>query len=74
MKYFVVTDSGYQERVDGERKESIRKLMKELSKESEHKMTPKGSTAIQPGKIKSSAEPLLSKTKNCTMRIFRTVS
>lgn len=64
-----MADSACQDRVDGDRKESIRKLMKDLSKDSEHKMTPKESAAAGSCKLKSSAKPLLSK-----MRIFRTVS
>ncbi len=71
---FSVTDSPYSDRID--RKESIKKLMKELSKDAEIKRTQPSkesaasSDSEKPEKHKTTAE----KTKHSALRLFRTVS
>lgn len=71
-----VTDSPYADRVGSERKESIKKLIKELSRDAEHKKTaPKESDAESCKTTASSNEvPAFTRAKSCTMRLFRTVT
>ncbi|KAG4073937.1 hypothetical protein HA402_014142 [Bradysia odoriphaga] len=66
-----VTDSPYSDRVD--RKESIKKLMKELSKDAEIKRTQPSKESVastESEKHKTTAE----KTKHSALRLFRTPS
>lgn len=68
--FISVTDSPYSDRAD--RKESIKKLMKELSKEAEIKRTQPSKESIasvESEKHKNTAE----KTKHSALRLFRTV-
>lgn len=63
-------DSPYSDRID--RKESIKKLMKELSKDAEIKRTQPSKESIASSdseKQKTTAE----KTKHSALRLFRTV-
>lgn len=67
----IVTDSPYSDRTD--RKESIKKLMKELSKDAEIKRSQPAKESIASSdseKQKTTAE----KTKHSALRLFRTVS
>lgn len=66
---FSVTDSPYSDRVD--RKESIKKLMKELSKDVEIKRTqPSKESAVT---VDSEKPKTGEKSKHSALRLFRTV-
>lgn len=74
-----VTDSPYSDRP--ERKDSIKKLMKELSKDAEYKKPqptkePIAAVATSSSDTESvkSQPSTTTKTKSCTLRLFRTVS
>lgn len=65
----LVTDSPYSDRID--RKESIKKLMKELSKDAEIKRTQPSKESI--ASLDSEKPKTAEKTKHSALRLFRTV-